>query len=96
MILKFLNRTEDQIEYVKDRPGHDRRYAIDATKIRKLGWRPDYPREKFEQGLKETIDWYLKNTQWVQNLWEKARLANPHIAKGQKESNNKGNGHNKK
>lgn len=79
MILKFLNRTEEQIEYVKDRPGHDRRYAIDATKIEKLGWKPDYPREKFEQGLRETINWYLSNVEWVKALKEKAELANPHI-----------------
>lgn len=79
MILKFLNRSNEQIEYVKDRPGHDRRYAIDASKIRKLGWQPDYPREKFEQGLKETIDWYLRNVEWVNALKEKAESANPHI-----------------
>jgi dTDP-glucose 4,6-dehydratase len=96
MILKFLNRTDEQIEYVKDRPGHDRRYAIDARKIRKLGWRPDYPRDKFEQGLRETINWYLQNTEWVQNLWDRAKMANPHIAKGRQESDNKGNGKGKK
>lgn len=95
MILKFLNRTNGQIEYVKDRPGHDRRYAIDATKIEKLGWKPDYPREKFEQGLKETIDWYLKNTEWVNNLKEKAELANPHIeSKSKKTYTQKVNGKN--
>jgi dTDP-glucose 4,6-dehydratase len=97
MILKFLNRTEEQIEYVKDRPGHDRRYAIDATKIYKLGWRPDYPQEKFEQGLRETIDWYLKNVEWVKNLKEKAELANPHIeTKVKKVYHRKVNGKSKK
>ena len=51
------------ITFVKDRPGHDRRYAIDAAKIRReLGWEPSYT---FEQGLADTIDWYLDNQEWV-------------------------------
>lgn len=51
------------IAFVKDRPGHDRRYAIDATKIRReLGWEPSYT---FERGIAETIDWYLANQEWV-------------------------------
>jgi len=51
---------------VSDRPGHDRRYAIDATKIeRELGWRPS---ETFETGIKKTIDWYLENWQWVEGV----------------------------
>lgn len=54
------------ITYIKDRPGHDRRYALDATKIsRDLGWRP---REKFETGLRKTIEWYLANTRWVDQV----------------------------
>jgi dTDP-glucose 4,6-dehydratase len=71
LILKIMDKGEDMIEYVTDRPGHDRRYAIDASKILALGWKPDYPRDKFEQGLKETVDWYLKNTEWVEDLWRK-------------------------
>lgn len=71
IILKIMGKNEDMIEYVTDRPGHDRRYAIDASLIRSLGWSPDYPREKFEQGLKETVEWYLKNTEWVEKLREK-------------------------
>ncbi len=71
MILNLMGVGEDKIEYIQDRPGHDRRYAIDASKITSLGWRPDYPREKFEQGLKETIEWYKTNTQWVENIWQK-------------------------
>jgi len=56
----------DQISFVTDRPGHDRRYAIDATKIeRELGWRPS---ETFETGIKKTIDWYLENWQWVEGV----------------------------
>jgi len=58
--------SEQLITYVKDRPGHDRRYAIDATKINKeLGWKPTVT---FEQGLSETIDWYLQNTEWLQHV----------------------------
>ncbi len=58
--------SETLITYVKDRPGHDRRYAIDATKINKeLGWKPTVT---FEQGLSETIDWYLQNTEWLQHV----------------------------
>ena len=55
-----------QITYVKDRPGHDRRYAIDARKIeQELGWKPQ---ETFESGITKTIDWYLANAQWVADV----------------------------
>lgn len=58
--------SEKLITYVKDRPGHDRRYAIDATKISKeLGWKPSVT---FEEGLALTIDWYLANTEWLQHV----------------------------
>ena len=59
------------VALVEDRKGHDRRYAVDATKITALGWAPRYPREKFEQGLAETVDWYLKNNDWVEALWKR-------------------------
>lgn len=56
----------DQITYVTDRPGHDRRYAIDADKIsRELGWKPQ---ETFESGIRKTVEWYLANTAWVENV----------------------------
>jgi dTDP-glucose 4,6-dehydratase len=56
----------EQITYVTDRPGHDRRYAIDATKIvRELGWKPA---ETFETGIRKTVQWYLDNQVWVQNI----------------------------
>ncbi|MCX9031756.1 dTDP-glucose 4,6-dehydratase [Citrobacter portucalensis] len=56
----------DQITYVADRPGHDRRYAIDAEKIGlELGWKPQ---ETFESGIRKTVEWYLTNTQWVENV----------------------------
>ncbi|MGH7866353.1 MAG: GDP-mannose 4,6-dehydratase, partial [Candidatus Dormibacteraceae bacterium] len=73
LILKLMGLGEDRIDYVQDRPGHDRRYAIDSSKITSLGWLPDYPQEKFEQGLRETIEWYRANTEWVENIWQKKR-----------------------
>ena len=58
--------SEQLITYVKDRPGHDRRYAIDASKINKeLGWKPSVT---FEEGLSQTIDWYLENTEWLKHV----------------------------
>lgn len=63
---RVRGESEKLITYVKDRPGHDRRYAIDATKINKeLGWKPTVT---FEEGLGETIDWYLENTEWLQRI----------------------------
>jgi dTDP-glucose 4,6-dehydratase len=57
---------KNQITYVKDRPGHDRRYAIDATKLEKeLGWKPA---ETFESGIRKTVQWYLDNQVWVENI----------------------------
>ncbi|WP_349956764.1 dTDP-glucose 4,6-dehydratase [Rhizobium sp. ZPR3] len=59
-------RYSDQITFVRDRPGHDRRYAIDARKLeRELGWRPE---ETFETGIRKTITWYLENQDWVRNV----------------------------
>ena len=66
LIIKTLGKSEKLIKYVKDRPGHDRRYAIDNTKITtQLGWEPQY---NFEQGMKETIQWYVNNTEWIENV----------------------------
>ena len=65
-ILGHLDKPESLIEYVTDRPGHDRRYAIDAKKIDDtLGWTPRYT---FEQALPMTIQWYLDNDEWLQNV----------------------------
>ncbi|MCB0701260.1 MAG: dTDP-glucose 4,6-dehydratase [Candidatus Kapaibacterium sp.] len=65
-ILSYLNKPESLIKYVKDRPGHDKRYAMDNTKISsELGWTPKYD---FENGLKLTIDWYLNNMDWVERV----------------------------
>ena len=66
-ILKIMGKDEAQIEYVKDRPGHDRRYAIDWSKINKeLGWKPEH---NFDEYLKETVDRYKNNQEW----WEKLK-----------------------
>ncbi len=75
IILNLMNKPESLLEYVEDRPGNDRRYAIDSTKITNLGWSPVYTREKFEIGMSETINWYLTNTDWVKNLWAKQEEA---------------------
>jgi dTDP-glucose 4,6-dehydratase len=71
---------DQYIEYVVDRPGHDRRYAIDATKIKtELGWEPEVTREKFYDKLTEVIQWYADNTAWVENVIAKTGVANAHI-----------------
>ena len=66
LILSILGKSENLITYVEDRLGHDRRYAIDNTKITtELGWKPSYT---FENGIKETIDWYLSHMNWMSNV----------------------------
>lgn len=66
LILNKLDRPESLIRHVQDRPGHDRRYAIDNTKITTtLGWAPEY---SFDRGMEETIDWYLRNPDWVDHI----------------------------
>jgi dTDP-glucose 4,6-dehydratase len=65
-LLRAVGKPPSLIRYVKDRPGHDRRYAIDSGKIeRELGWRPLVP---FEEGLRETVRWYQEHGDWVQNI----------------------------
>jgi dTDP-glucose 4,6-dehydratase len=62
LILTKLEKPENLIQYVKDRPGHDRRYAIDSSKIQnQLGWKPEF---EFEKAIDQTIDWYLANREW--------------------------------
>ncbi|WP_409200108.1 dTDP-glucose 4,6-dehydratase [Methanobrevibacter sp. DSM 116169] len=66
LILSSLNKDESLIKFVKDRLGHDKRYAIDSSKIQnELGWKPKYT---FETGIKETIQWYLDNQKWMDNV----------------------------
>jgi len=58
--------SEKLISYVTDRAGHDLRYAIDSSKLQKdLGWTPSL---QFEEGLEKTVDWYLENTEWLENI----------------------------
>ena len=70
-ILKILGKGEESIEFITDRPGHDRKYAIDASKIKALGWAPEYPEARFEDGMWKTVEWYKNNTQWVENVRSK-------------------------
>lgn len=72
LLLDALGKDGSLIEFVKDRPGHDRRYAIDHTKITKeLGWKPLIP---FEQGLKDTVRWYVDNVSWVDTVIAKSKM----------------------
>ena len=66
LILDRLDKPKSLIRHVTDRPGHDRRYAIDAGRIiNELDWRPSV---SFEQGLEKTIDWYVQNQKWLTNV----------------------------
>ncbi|WP_199621721.1 dTDP-glucose 4,6-dehydratase [Paenibacillus alkalitolerans] len=66
MILSILNKSENLIRFVDDRPGHDRRYAICSRKIQtELGWKPQYD---FESGLEETVNWYIDNREWWKRI----------------------------
>ena len=65
-ILNQMGKSEDLIEFVEDRKGHDLRYAIDSSKVEEeLGWKLSY---NFEDGIKETVDWYLSNQEWIDNI----------------------------
>lgn len=69
LILENMGKDESMIEYVKDRPGHDRRYAIDNSKItNELGWKPS---KTFEEGIKNTINWYMENQDWIKSIENK-------------------------
>ncbi|MFH1361717.1 MAG: dTDP-glucose 4,6-dehydratase [bacterium] len=78
MVLELLGRDEALIEFVGDRPGHDRRYSIDCSKIKKLGWQPQTP---LKEGLKITVDWFRQNRDW----WEKIKKKQKDYKKFQKE-----------
>lgn len=64
-ILELLHKDESMVEYVTDRPGHDFRYSLDTSKLRKMGWKPRY---SFDDALEETVTWYRQNTWWWQPL----------------------------
>jgi dTDP-glucose 4,6-dehydratase len=72
-LLDLLDKPNSLIQYVKDRPGHDRRYAIDCSKAeRELNWSP---KVTFEQGIKETIKWYVDHTAWTEGIKNKDYLS---------------------
>jgi len=77
LILEYFKRDNSWIEFVADRPGHDRRYAIDAAKIKKeLGWKRTH---SFDTEFRKTIKWYLENPGWIERVWRKTGVFNPHI-----------------
>lgn len=77
LILAAFGRDESWIEFVADRPGHDRRYAIDASKIKKeLGWAP---KRDFKKTFQETIRWYRENPKWIERVRRRTGVFNPHI-----------------
>lgn len=77
LILAYFEKGEDMIEYVTDRPGHDRRYAIDASLIRtELGWEPRF---QFKDAFAETVEWYLNNPEWIDRVRTRTGVFNPHI-----------------
>lgn len=77
-ILRYFKRDESRIEFVADRPGHDRRYALDVSKLsRELGWRPAHP---FEEAFESTLGWYLSNRGWIDTIRARGAHINTHIA----------------
>lgn len=77
LMLEYFKKDDSALAYVKDRPGHDRRYAIDARKIRKeLGWKP---RHTLKRSLKPTVAWYVSNAQWVKRALARSGPSNKHI-----------------
>lgn len=70
-ILNVMDKGDGSIEYVNDRPGHDRRYALDSSKIRTLGWNPE---NDFSENLERTVRWYSENEEWWRPLKEKAEI----------------------
>jgi dTDP-glucose 4,6-dehydratase len=78
-ILQLLGKYEDDFEHVKDRPGHDMRYAIDAKSTLDLGWKPEFT--NFEQGLENTINWYSDNREWWES--DKEKVENTYKKQGQ-------------
>ena len=64
-MLELLGKPTSLLRFVKDRPGHDRRYSVDCGKLRKLGWEPA---RDFEEGLAETVRWYVENQEWWRPL----------------------------
>ena len=71
-ILKIMNKPSDLVEFVPDRPGHDKHYSIDSSKIKnEVNWSPKF---NFDDALKETVNWYLSNKQWWEPLIDEKTL----------------------
>ena len=65
-ILEFMDKSNENIEFVEDRPGHDFRYSLDSSKMKnELKWSPKF---NFDKALKQTVDWYLENMNWLKNI----------------------------
>ena len=73
-ILEYMDKSKELMEFVGDRPGHDFRYSLDSSKIKKIGWKTE---TDFETGLKNTIDWYIKNDSWWKNIDGEKITENP-------------------
>jgi len=69
-VLRLLGKSEDLIQFVKDRPGHDRRYAVDIGRLKTLDWKPRF---SFEEALGETVEWYKTHAAWWQKLRKKKK-----------------------
>lgn len=77
-IVEFFKKTKSFIEFVADRPGHDKRYALDFSKIKEeLDWQPKY---EFKEAFQKTIEWYLNNRSWLDNVIRRGVRPNPHLA----------------
>ncbi|MBX7151621.1 dTDP-glucose 4,6-dehydratase [bacterium] len=81
-ILKSLNKPESLIKKVADRPGHDRRYSVDCSKIAGIGWKPRY---RFDEAIVETIQWYVKNESWWRKIKEKQKAYQEFMKKNYEE-----------
>ena len=75
-ILNVLGKPKHLITFIKDRPGHDRRYSVDSSKLRRLGWKPKY---SIEKQLQETVMWYQENFRWLRGVLQKRNTINSHI-----------------
>ncbi|MCK5077348.1 MAG: GDP-mannose 4,6-dehydratase, partial [Calditrichia bacterium] len=68
LILKYTGKDESLIKYVKDRPAHDKRYSVDISKMKSLGWEPEH---NFDEAIEQTVKWYIKNEDWWRKIKEK-------------------------
>jgi dTDP-glucose 4,6-dehydratase len=80
-ILQILGKPESLLTYVADRPGHDRRYSVSSEKLkRELGWHPEYDSARFDEGLRQTVEWYKMHGSWMKGAVDNSKSVNSHIA----------------